>query len=685
MKTRIIALAVLAVVTIFVIAQSLPISRFPNVATPLDSDLFVLAQTQSPATNKNIRYDQLRGSIRSGMATETYVLTTSNSLAGTSAANGSNLVVVLSGTNILVSKTSTNGTNFYAVNNTLPPGFAALEVQTNTVRLGLVTNLNWTYGMTGSVSSATAILGVDDSFANSAISNALFTSITNLSNFVTSASLPSGSNMLNLQYVPQQGATYYIGTNGIPTTNEARAGLEFSPFWRSLRMGELANGDIVHASNLGGQGSNYWNNTNIGPVSVAFGSNVSVRSAYASIGGGSVNLILTNSKFSVIAGGNNNIIDTNSPSSTIGGGGFNQIYGTATTGNNLYRTISGGSNNIINGPVTIGSFIGGGGDNSILTDNTGFSSIAGGFANRISVDGQYCFIGGGNQNVIGETGHTSGETDGSVICGGQQNNSQGIRTFIGGGHLNRLVARDNDYSLIVGGQSNEVGIAGGDLESKHAFIGGGAQNNIANDCTYGVIVGGANNSLSGGNSNSFIGAGRFNSIGSSVKFADILGGERNTVSGSYGFSVGSSNTVTAARAGAIGVTVTNSTAGSVTVGELISYNTPAVIAGAGSGSTNYTLQVTSPKMLLGSSNVNIVAVMQTISGKTHNWSVNITNLSADTWGISFSSATNRWKFQSWMYGTNAPSVLTNNTLLRLQGESEGTNTLVTYQYFSPAL
>lgn len=38
-----------------------------------------------------------------------------------------------------------------------------------------------------------------------------------------------------------------------------------------------------------------------------------------------------------------------------------------------------------------------------------------------------------------------------------------------------------------------------------------------------------------------------------------------------------------------------------------------------------------------------------------------------------------------MVVASAMIMLTNNTLLRLNGESEGTNTLVTYEYFSPAL
>ncbi len=107
------------------------------------------------------------------------------------------------------------------------------------------------------------------------------------------------------------------------------------------------------------------------------------------------------------------------------------------------------------------------------------------------------------------------------------------------------------------------------------------------------------------------------------------------------------------------------------------------ISGAGTGLTNYTLQATHRKMYLGSSNVNIVAVMQTLAGSTRFWSTAITNDSANVWGLGFSSVTNRWFWQG-TYGTNAPNVLTNNTRLVLNGESEGTNTWITYDYFHPA-
>lgn len=711
MKARYIVISVLAFLSLICVAaekadKGLPISQYPNNGFPNSNALFIMARPG--VTNENISFGQLAFRITNGLSAAmgsgasttyvnnvativsngvitfvtNYVNTVSNTLFSLSSSNGSNLVVVLGGTNIFVTKTSTNGTNFYAVNNSAPPGFAALEVQTNSVRLGLVTNQNWTYGVTGSVSGATAILGVDDSLSLSNLSNNLSTTITVTSNFLATSSIDVKTNqtMLILQGTPNAGSQWYVGTNGTPVTNDTRSGFEVNIPRRSIRMGELADG--LHPSNLGGQATNYWNDTNLGPCTVAMGSNVTARAAFSSIGGGAVNLILTNSKHSVISGGYNNIIDTNLPTSTIGGGGFNQIYGRPTVADGA--TISGGTNNIINGASVRGSTIGGGGDNSI---ESSFGTISGGFGNGIedtASAANYAFIGGGLNNHVGENGGTDGSTYG-VVCGGNNNRARGLASFIGGGDNNNLLANDDDYSSIVGGQNNDIGIAAGEFESKYAFIGGGLNNDIANDCTHSVITGGADNSMSGNNTNCFIGGGRFNNFTSNVKFASILGGERNSVTANYGNSIGTSNSVTGARATALGVGVTASIANSVVAGEFISYNTPDVISGAGSGSTNYLLAVTSPKMLLGSSNVHIYGVSGTIAGKTHNWSVNITNLSGDTWGIGFSSGTNRWKFQSWMYGTNAPSVLTNNTLLRLNGESEGTNTLVTYEYFSPAL
>lgn len=699
MKIRIIALTVLVIATIFVIAQSLPISQFPNVSTPLDSDLFVLAQTQAPKTNKNIRYDQLRGAIRSGMATETYVNNATNGLATTNYANqvASNRVVVLAATNTTVVMTSTNGTNFYAVSSS--GGGAVLWTNSGGFVM-LTTNGPVSIASTGLLGGLVVTQDIRFLGHNSA-SNSVWVctnATTGEGEWRTAASVAGGgglafdpnTNLFNLQYEPVRGSTWYAGTNGTPTTNEARAGFEHSPFWRSIRMGQV-NGGVPVWGLWEGHGSNSWNNTNIGVLTAGIGSNAYVKGHYSSVLGGANNAIGTNANFSVIGGGVGNLIDTNSRSSVIGGGGRNGIRNqdtgnpaTATIGN---CTIGGGSNNVIGGTAfnTLNSTIGGGGDNLIEAQQ---GTIGGGFANEIQQQSDYAFIGGGLQNAVGVNGASANGSDYSAIAGGRVNGLRGIYSFIGGGRNNLIhgtaAGTGGNYNVISGGASNDIGIAS--FPSTFCFVGSGHECNIADSCDYSSIVGGRNNSMGGNNTNAFIGGGRFNMLGANEQFGAILGGQSNTVNGTDAFVAGGSrNSVTADGAGALGQNVTNGTANSTMVSELISYNTPSVIAGAGSGSTNYTLQVTSPKMLLGSSNVNIVAVMQTISGKTHNWNLNITNLSADTWGISFSSATNRWKFQSWMYGTNAPSVLTNNTLLRLQGESEGTNTLVTYQYFSPAL
>lgn len=621
MKTRIIALSILVVATIFVIAQSLPISRFPNTPTPLDSDLFVLAQTQSPATNKNIRYDQLRGAIRSGLATEQYV------------------------------NNATNNLSF------------KFEVRTNGTALGFVTNINWTYGMTGSLSSATAILGVDDSANTTVISNGLITQIITASNSIVSANVfRTNQWTTNLPSTPVNGMVWFQGfpSQAFVTNSARNRTWEWEPTNQSIRIGSIANigVDKHHYLNT----SNFWDAPNVAQLSYAFGSNNLVNAPWSTISGGTYNMIYTNSGGSFIGGGTNNSIQTNSYGSVIVGGG--------AVGANLIHVNS------------QASFIGGGSANEV-SGGSQHSTIVGGFDNRITIASGYGFMGGGRDNTVTGTGTDNSKN--AVLVGGELNTLRGNHSFIGGGSNNTMRADPGDNgNVIVGGFNNWVGVAAASPSSLCA-IGGGIANGIDNNCHYSVISGGFNNSIAGNSTNSVVSGGANNSVSANSKFSFISGGENNSVQNIYGFAIGTSNLVTGSRSGAIGTTVTNSTSDSVTVGELISYNTPAVISGAGNGNTNYLLSVTSPKMLLGSSNVNIYGVSGTIVGKTHSWSVNITNLSADTWGIRFDSGTNRWKFQSWMYGTNAPSVLTNNTLLRLQGESIGTNTLVTFQYFSPAL
>lgn len=103
------------------------------------------------------------------------------------------------------------------------------------------------------------------------------------------------------------------------------------------------------------------------------------------------------------------------------------------------------------------------------------------------------------------------------------------------------------------------------------------------------------------------------------------------------------------------------------------------VLGAGNGNTNYTLLATDALSFLGSSNINISAVMGYETNAVRYWSAYITNLSAINWGIGFSSVTNRWRYiNRHTGGTNAPNVFTNGTRLRLVGESNGTNTVATW-------
>lgn len=597
------------------------IKDYPNTGNPADTATYPLQDV----TTKNITHAQLRFRMTNGLATTGYV----NSVS-TVVSNG--LV-----TYVLVTSNTLSG----------QAGFARLEVQTNGVRLGLITNINWTYGMTGSVSSTTATLGVDDAIANAALSNSLFTLINTVSNFIATSTVQVATNdtMMVLQATPNSGSQWYVGANQTPATNGARGGFEFHSTLRALRMGD--------ASGV------QWNDTNTGRGSVNFGSN--------NIAGG---------RFTTIAGGRNNITHTNVENAFIGGGLNHQI---STNSTNV--VICGGENNFI-ALACENSFIGGGVSQTIRRAAP-WSTIGGG-ASHICTD-PYNTIGGGINNFISdESSGNDINSRAATISGGEESIARGLRSTIGGGYKHNLLS-DCDYSVISGGSSNGMGISGGiGNGTQFSVISGGSQNGIGSVATFSVISGGAGNSIGANASNSVISGGRFNTIGLNNKFSSILGGERNTISANYAVAIGTSNTVSVDRGVAIGTGVNVTSGGTVVIGNASQFFTSVTVSGAGTGSTNYTLQAINQKMNLGSSNVNIVAVMQTTAGQSQRWRVAITNDSPDTWGFSASSVTNRWFWQSYMYGTNAPAVLTNNTRLVIDGESEGTNTWAEFKYYTPA-
>ena len=93
--------------------------------------------------------------------------------------------------------------------------------------------------------------------------------------------------------------------------------------------------------------------------------------------------------------------------------------------------------------------------------------------------------------------------------------------------------------------------------------------------------------------------------------------------------------------------------------------------------TNITLQATKADSYIGTSNVNIVAIMGGVSGTAYYKNIVITNGTGVTWGMSFSAVTNNWK---WFLGSAAPTVITNGTQCMISTRVDGTNVLAGYAY-----
>ena len=139
-----------------------------------------------------------------------------------------------------------------------------------------------------------------------------------------------------------------------------------------------------------------------------------------------------------------------------------------------------------------------------------------------------------------------------------------------------------------------------------------------------------------------------------------------------------------------GLIVSNRVSGNfVTVTQAnIGYKT-STVSGAGNGNTNYTLLAYQGAQYLGSSNVNISAIMGYTAGTMYKSTVIITNLSGNNWGLSFSQVTNRWHFNgaytNALIITNSPSNLTNGTAFKLELTIENTNVWCDWQQYVPGL
>lgn len=265
----------------------------------------------------------------------------------------------------------------------------------------------------------------------------------------------------------------------------------------------------------------YLNNLNIISDSSIEGNNLVYKTGNQTISGIKTfgqNSNIYNSTYSHILGGIDNIISGVAGTIIVGGSG------NSASGN--YCFIGGGRNNIIEEYID-SSTIGGGHNNTIISSSD-WSTIGGGQLNRIF--NQYCSIGGGNDNqAIGYA---------STIGGGQSNTANGNYSTVNG-TVNLTYA---NYSIIGGGTENIANInavygtiCGGYSNLIHensSFIGGGSHNKASGICS--SVVGGNSNSASG--NYSFVGGGVGNTtIG---QYSNIAGGSNNTASGDYSSIVG---------------------------------------------------------------------------------------------------------------------------------------------------
>ncbi|MGC3957896.1 MAG: hypothetical protein QM813_08110 [Verrucomicrobiota bacterium] len=175
---------------------------------------------------------------------------------------------------------------------------------------------------------------------------------------------------------------------------------------------------------------------------------------------------------------------------TISGGGSpNQTNIVASS----FGTIGGGAANLIEKSQTYGT-IGGGLSNQLKSSDIGrYSTIAGGFSNKVYGTG--AVIGGGMENMVGN--RYSSRDAGQTIAGGSRNRIGYEHSYstIGGGSLNFA---DSAYATVAGGYANSIVWTGGEGNT----IGGGGNNYIkaANTGVNPVVIPGYS-VISGGGSN----------------------------------------------------------------------------------------------------------------------------------------------------------------------------------------
>lgn len=268
--------------------------------------------------------------------------------------------------------------------------------------------------------------------------------------------------------------------------------------------------------------------------------------AFAFIGAGTNNYILSTSSSSIV-GGVRNIIS--SVDCFIGGGYSNSIYNSsnyssivcgyynAVQDGSQFSFIGAGYGNYISGSTTH-AFIGGG-YNNYVGEFSSHGSIVNGYQNRITSMSPYAFIGGGQGNYI----HSS---DWGAIVGGSTNyitQASDYSSILGG--YSNYIGQSSTYATILGGRGNYISSSG-----LCGFIGAGESNYIIEGSAHSAIVGGYINYIKNGSSYCFIGGGNINVIQQGSTYCAILGGNSNTLGANStlesSFIIGSSINISSA-------------------------------------------------------------------------------------------------------------------------------------------
>ena len=243
-----------------------------------------------------------------------------------------------------------------------------------------------------------------------------------------------------------------------------------------------------------------------------------------------VNFSVDDADYATVSGGFLNSIGTNSDYAVVGGGSGNRADG-------FYATIAGGRANAI-GRFSSASTIAGGDENSIGSVSP-YTVIAGGQQNVVGANASHALIGGGLSNRVAAS-------EAATVAGGKDNSIEAGSDWatIGGGLENTIMA-SNTYSTIAGGYWNDIG-----TNSFGSTIGGGFFNKVGEQSTGSTIAGGGGNRIGDTMFDSTIGGGSANTILSSAWRAVIIGGFKNVIyeNGRYATILGGQDNVVGSNA-----------------------------------------------------------------------------------------------------------------------------------------